>query len=735
MAKARPLILVFAAILVVAATVLLWLRPEDKPPAPADARIAKELVVERPSSMRAEKPKPDANGPSAESGPVPAPPPQGEGRVSVYVALRDGTPAAGIDLSLLLLENEGSGSKEHAYTGTSDGAGKHDFDRLPWGEYVASARKDDLASATSTGISVYVPHRSIDLVLKPAGAIQASVEGPDHRPVEGARIQVLDVNNFDALMATVYSDPAGNAQVSDVPIGSYALQVEADGYAPARSAAVLVGGPPVVIVLGPGGTIAGSILSAPSKAPAPDVTLIIKPERFKSIEYKAISDAKGKFVLERVPDGPVMISSTDDVYALTPGMVFADVGLDRVSHVNLTVTGAGRISGTVSDAITGEAVEGAVVVAVDAVEKKAGWKSEPTDAEGRYVIPGVSAGPVTVRLSRIPRPYPLQVGRGEREVEIVPGEAAEGIDFAIDSGTMLCGVVVDEHDVPSAGAKVSLGYVRPGQADAHHYGSTTCDQNGKFCFSDIELSKVGSSTTLVSEVILLADNRGARSQPVQLPIDGGAQNDVVLKLEKRAAGVIGGTVVNEKGQPVLARMWLARAEVGPNFDRRGGLTDIDGYFLFQDIGPGNYELRLAPEPGGMRARRVLAKEFSLRPDEKLTDLRLVLPTGSKITGRVTTEKGEPLWGVPIDAIALTDLAGDEISSAVTDRDGYFTLNNLDGVEFEVMHSRDEDGPRWSVRARPGDDLNIVLPQSVIDDIQPSDLPKWLHERQTGIKSD
>jgi len=281
---------------------------------------------------------------------------------------------------------------------------------------------------------------------------------------------------------------------------------------------------------------------------------------------------------------------------------------------------------------------------------------------------------------------------------------------------------------------VALGRANPNTADAYRYENTNCDRDGRFCFPDVNFARIaGNENPLVSAITLTANSRGLRSDTLRIPLDDGAAlNDIVLVLKVRPAGVVAGTVMDELGRPALARVWLRPPEQTAGFDSRSVVNDVDGRFLFQDIAPGNYVLWLAPEPGARAGSRIPGREFTLRPDEHLTDLRLVLSRGGEITGRVTTEQGEPLRGIRVDAIGASDLTGDDISSAVTDSDGYFTLVNLPNDEgFEVMQSRSAPGARWSVDARPGDNLDIVLPQGTVDDIQPADEALWLYEREFG----
>jgi hypothetical protein len=722
------LLVIFLVLLVGAILVMVWWQraPGGVSVNPVPAKPVQQAASDPP--VTASPPAPDATKPVRSPEPS-----RGMGRVSIRVLHRDGAVASGVDLSLSSDGGE-EGDAATLYTGSTDGAGAFTFEGLPWGAYRLLAMADGLSACANPEISERRPHEVLDLILKPAGTIAVQIQDVHQAPIEGARVQALDANSFNALAATTRTDAAGFAQFDDLPIGLYALQIESTGYATLRTPPVTVGDPPFTVTLTKGGALAGKLRTESGGYPGAPVALTVEPELLDGVRYEVASDPQGEFLLEHLPEGTVKVYGSDDVFALIPSAAFAAIHLNQVTRMELTIAEGARISGAVIDKQSGAGIPGAIVSVFEPGGPGVGWNSGPTDAAGHYEVTKFPPGRLSVRVTLIPLPYSIFALPEPLEIEFAPGESAEQVDIVIDTGSMLCGVVLDDRGVPCPEARVALGRVHPNETEPYHYENTNCDRDGRFCFPDVTFARIGGEEKgLVGAITLTANSRELRSDPLYLPLDAGTVlDDVVLELKPRPAGVVAGVVVDDRGNPALARVWLRPPEINPGFDARSAVNDVDGHFVFLDVAPGDYGLWVAAEPGARGSRRIPVMELSLQPDEHVTDLRLVLPAGGEITGRVTTEHGEPLGGIRVDAIGSSDLTGDDMSTCVTDSEGNFVLRNLAGDDvFEVMHSRSEAGARWSVDARPGDHLDIVLPLSVVEDEHPADETQWLYERETG----
>ena len=116
-------------------------------------------------------------------------------------------------------------------------------------------------------------------------------------------------------------------------------------------------------------------------------------------------------------------------------------------------------------------------------------------------------------------------------------------------------------------------------------------------------------------------------------------------------GAISGRVTNQRGEPILcASVRLLNRDVSPVVS-----TDAQGRFEFTGLPAGRYGLEttkilhLTSRYGSDRSRAP-STQISLTRGRALTNVDLVLRTGSAVTGTVVDEAGEPVAGMMIRAL-------------------------------------------------------------------------------------
>ncbi len=173
---------------------------------------------------------------------------------------------------------------------------------------------------------------------------------------------------------------------------------------------------------------------------------------------------------------------------------------------------------------------------------------------------------------------------------------------------------------------------------------------------------------------------------------------VDLRLERAAvfpgAAAVSGVVVDIRGIPIAgAELYAVRTaqtrvqghRPQERFAESLGATSQTGGFLGEGLVPGRFDL-LARAKGFVPGR---VGDLNLRPGQRLFGVRIVLIDGVRVEGKVTDPDGHPIEGAAIEAgkilppgipVAEVERPG---NSAVTDRDGRFTLLGLETGTYRV----------------------------------------------------
>lgn len=644
---------------------------------------------------------------------------KGAGEIRVFVTDRTGQLVAGVTVQLETHDAKAPERDVPVLEIQSNGGGEAHFTEILWGRYRVNAQHEDQAGWAAAYVDVDNPVFISDLILKPAGAITGHVFDTSDAPIAGAEVALLDPR-ISSKMEIVVSRDDGSFAFTTVPLDSYGLQASASGYAPAISKEVGINAPPVSLVLDRGATLSGVVQRASNRAPVAEMPLRLTAEGFVDVAFTVASDARGAFQIENLPKGPLLITGDDPVRAMTPSATSVTMSPGQTVEVALLVETGAKVSGRVYDEDTGQPVAGVVVGASEPTYERRSWRSDPTDAEGRYSLTGLTPGSLVVTFYSAPKPYSksaLEAAR-QREVALQPGESLEGVDLSLTGGLMVCGVVVNERNEPVPGAKVSLGRATA-DGDLFDYQDTLAGADGAFCFANIwtGMDPTVGRAQEPQDLALEADYRGARSDLLWIRDVTDSVADARLKLLPQARGVIAGVVVNASGKPVVAALSLRHPYVDNHFDSGLSHTDVDGNFLFQDLAAGDYEIWASRDNGtGYSPGKDKVHALTLAPGQRVTDLRIALGETDFITGTIKDDTGTPLRGYEVEAWDVN--TGDYSSGAFTDAEGRFKIAVHGDGTFELRPSESSPGGFWRKPANAGDDVQITLSAEVLQGTQP-----------------
>lgn len=257
-----------------------------------------------------------------------------------------------------------------------------------------------------------------ELNIAPAGRVTGTVTNTEEEPLADVRVHLRDLAG--GYVTTATTDRAGRFVTEGVPVGDYLLQTEAEGYvnqvsggadcaglycdlAKAGTLRVRAGGvTPTAIELKSGATISGRVTDEWTTDTLSGMTVSIWTQ---NNEYRGfgVSNSQGEYSVASLPDGPLFAFAeatdgytptlygmtgcpTDDCYPYNQGSPIGTTNGQTTSGIDFALTPGGVISGRVTNANGGQALEGArIEFYMNGVFKG----TTNSGADGRYTSPGM----------------------------------------------------------------------------------------------------------------------------------------------------------------------------------------------------------------------------------------------------------------------------------------------------------------------------------------------------------
>jgi protocatechuate 3,4-dioxygenase beta subunit len=493
------------------------------------------------------------------------------------------------------------------------------------------------------------PARSAPLELAPGAREQVTLtladgtwlvftaHDPDGRPLSGVAAEL--VPNPDARgprmvirmgggdrrvtdrVAHGTTDREGKALLDGVPTGGMKLHLALAGYVE-RALDVEVpreGLDAGAIVLEPGVTVLGRVADERGTGIA-DAEIRVGSMLGGSGPAVATSDAAGAFAVpDRPREGEIYLTAQrgEDERSEPVRVALPPLGL-----VELVIKGRRELSGRVVDEATAAPVAGAVVSAERTMKMQSGGGGmafafvtmegsgdAETDGEGRFRLPGLTAGEYALRV-KSPSYRPL-----EQPVKVPESEAPRPVTLLLKPGLAVHGTVLDTTGRPAPGivveaspaARSGSGITFPGEALTARSGD-----DGTFAIVGLE----------PGAWVLAASGEGGTS--AREVVEAGTEEPVELRLE--GAGAITGRVVSEDGSAVEGVSVAGFG--GANVQLEPVPADSGGAFTLPAVAPGQYRVWAAAD-GWAQAQAQVTVETG-----RTANVELVLKRGGTVTGRV-----------------------------------------------------------------------------------------------------
>jgi hypothetical protein len=354
------------------------------------------------------------------------------------------------------------------------------------------------------------------------------------------------------------------------------------------------------------------------------------------LDVRGTTAEDGSFRLCEIPVGDAyVVVGEHDEFARSETANLR-VGQDKpVSGVTLRMEAGSVVQGTVT-AEGGGPIAGARVELYDMLQsallsnrpqEAEPWKVAFTDAAGRYAFTHISATTMRVRASA--ESYETQTQTSSQGLDFAARDLQ--MDFELASGRELPGRVVDENGSGIAGAHVEVNSLGK---EPQSTASAESDASGWFRLDGLGMVPYS----------LRATCRGYSDKTMPKVHVTAGQVQVVMEPRGRVEGF----VADAAGEPVpgfTLHLMRSRANAEPHYlNNSRGFEDARGYFLFDDLDPGDYVLEARADGFADTRSDVFTVVRGETPSARL---RIVMLKGGTLRGIVYDPEGRTVAGAQV----------------------------------------------------------------------------------------
>lgn len=540
---------------------------------------------------------------------------------------------------------------------------------------------------------VTVPAPPVVLRLFPEGVIEGTVvHAETGEPIAGAMVTARFVvgQRHVGTGADAFSDGEGRFRLSRLHPGRYQLLARQDNLYGTAPGSVQVGLGEVVtgivIATRPEPYVVGRVVVRGTDEGCPSGTVTLRDEGAGTKWVGPISDdGSVRIIVPAAGDYAVTIDCPGFVARNDyPSVVVGETVPDpQIWEVEPGVS----ISGIVVDE-HGAPIDGADVYATAQVADGGGTRTSKSEADGSFTVTGLRASQHGLRAHAD--------GFAEATADVMSIAPAEGVKLTLLRGGTVAGIVVTPDGAPVADIEIGL--------DGQSVGTRT-DEGGRFevpnlppGFRQVDAREPGTG------VLSTATGEPAR---VQVEVVNGERVDVRLEIARRD-GRISGRVVDVDGAPISNAMVAARSENqdpetaleavhAPSIIRDAILTETDGRFTIEKLGPGPHTVRALVRGGG---------DAVLTGVEPGSDIELRVSGTGSLTGRIEVagaEQPTSFW------VSITEQrAGWVHSELFRHREGEFRFDSIKAGTYVVFARSTAGQGSVEVTIQAGKDSAVVI---------------------------
>ncbi len=479
----------------------------------------------------------------------------------------------------------------------------------------------------------------------------------------------------------------------------------------------------------------GAVIDAVSGTPVKEATIsLLKRERRRGGEEgdtppaEAKTDEQGAYTLE-VPEGEYRA-----VACAAKGYTRFEHPMDEKAQgkvrIDFQLQPGGTITGSVLDEADGKPIEGVTIRVVSSQQNFMEMMMErgrggdgglraKSEADGTYMIDGVPEGSFRLVASARSKGY-LVEPEDERQLEIAAGATYEHIDFNLDKGASVKGMVVNTSGGPVKDATVmimptqffqtAMRTMNSMNTDPFEGMDDRTDEQGHFEIIGLEF---GTEYRARAK----SDDYADGSSEAFKAAKGSRAPQVTVTLAK--GSTISGVARFASGEPAPNEMLLlfpVSREAWGQFEGPDTQNTSDkGEFTFKNVNAGEYLIRPRGFQGPMRANfREGSTPVTVAEGKDIAGLEVIVETekdageeqgSGVIAGTVLTADGKPAAEVRVearDAIMPMNTNG-----ATSEADGTFTIKGLNAENYDLS-VEDEKGIAEEMGVAVGTTITLKL---------------------------
>ena len=520
--------------------------------------------------------------------------------------------------------------------------------------------------------------------MYPMGTISGVVQLADGTPVAGAFVglggykyqekgkRFRQIHTSRSRASAVAADEEGRFTINnlqiDTPAVQYKLLAKAENYPLKITEELLdVGATDVVIILTPGSTISGTVMNATTQEPIPALKLSIQAQ-FQMGEKEVTSAEDGSFSFANVGAGQAIISTnSEQLVAIEESNKIEAVEGEDINDVVLLLNTGAMVAGRVYDKVTERGIPGVEISARPENIPNARYKSVKTDARGDFLFEGLYQGSYRIRYNRIDGYPNNRSWQDEKNVALALGQRTVGIDFPVEQGMTISGIVVDLDGKPIQGVNLN------GNDRQNHYDRQETNEKGRFVLAGFVPQ---------SNVIIKAQKSDLASLPMTIKVED--TNVVDVRVEMKTAAKISGIIVDTRGEPMPEANIFTSSE-DDEYGQSSRAND-GGKFTIDGLSAGTYNLKPIINNSWNSRHKTLAS-ITLEEGEHKEDVRIVWDVEQgkmTIKGRVTDDRGDAVKDARLWAHSQNGGSGFD---ARTDENGDYVLDGLQEGSYNINFNR------------------------------------------------